>query len=179
MMTIPFKIAPTVRFTALLLLSFLLVACTTPVPNSQTSNIIAEPSTKVFTPHAVLTIEPTAAKTPTPARISPTPTKSKPSSTPKPTSLPTKVPKPTETAQSTMLSDSNSPTQAQSACPNGCASHQPGCDIKGNINNKGVKIYHMPHQAYYDQTKISPEKGERWFCTPAEAEANGWRPSKK
>jgi hypothetical protein len=33
----------------------------------------------------------------------------------------------------------------------------------------------VPGQTYYEQTKVSPEYGERWFCTDAEALANGWR----
>jgi hypothetical protein len=37
----------------------------------------------------------------------------------------------------------------------------------------------VPGQAYYDQTVIDPSHGERWFCTEAEAQANGWRKSKK
>lgn len=52
------------------------------------------------------------------------------------------------------------------------------CKIKGNINGKGVKIYHMPGQKYYAGTKITPSKGERYFCTEAEARAAGWRRSK-
>lgn len=63
-------------------------------------------------------------------------------------------------------------------CSQGCTTPPPGCDIKGNINNEGEKIYHMPGQRYYDKTKISPEKGERWFCTENEAIKNGWRKSK-
>lgn len=52
------------------------------------------------------------------------------------------------------------------------------CKIKGNINSKGVKIYHMPGQQYYDETIITPSKGEKWFCTEQEAIAAGWRKSK-
>lgn len=52
------------------------------------------------------------------------------------------------------------------------------CLIKGNINNKGVKIYHMPGQQYYEKTIITESKGERWFCTVDEAKAAGWRKSK-
>lgn len=52
------------------------------------------------------------------------------------------------------------------------------CLIKGNINGEGEKIYHMPNQRYYEKTKISEGKGERWFCTPEEAEEAGWRRAK-
>jgi micrococcal nuclease len=51
--------------------------------------------------------------------------------------------------------------------------------IKGNISTStGEKIYHVPGQQYYDQTVITESKGERWFCTEAEAVAAGWRKSK-
>ncbi|MBR3052151.1 thermonuclease family protein [Candidatus Saccharibacteria bacterium] len=52
------------------------------------------------------------------------------------------------------------------------------CNIKGNINNKGEKIYHVPGQQYYNKTVITPSKGERYFCTEEEAVAAGWRKSK-
>ena len=54
-----------------------------------------------------------------------------------------------------------------------------GCDIKGNISNKGARIYHVPGQKYYSRTAISVGKGERWFCSEAEARAAGWRKSKQ
>ena len=53
------------------------------------------------------------------------------------------------------------------------------CNIKGNISAKtGERIYHMPGQIYYDKTVISLAKGERWFCSEAEAIGAGWRKSK-
>lgn len=50
----------------------------------------------------------------------------------------------------------------------------PACRIKGNISANG-RIYHMPGQAFYEQTGIRPERGERWFCSEIEARAAGWR----
>ncbi len=52
-----------------------------------------------------------------------------------------------------------------------------GCIIKGNISGSG-RIYHMPHNAHYDRTRIDESRGERWFCTEAEARAAGWRPAR-
>ena len=52
------------------------------------------------------------------------------------------------------------------------------CNIKGNISAKGVRIYHVPGQKYYSKTRISPNKGERWFCSETEARRAGWRKSK-
>lgn len=60
-----------------------------------------------------------------------------------------------------------SPTAAETRQSNGCL-------IKGNINNKGHKIYHMPGTTSYGRTRIDTRKGERWFCSEAEAQAAGW-----
>jgi endonuclease YncB( thermonuclease family) len=51
------------------------------------------------------------------------------------------------------------------------------CAIKGNISASG-QIYHMPHNRDYDATRIDTSRGERWFCTPQEAERAGWRPAR-
>ena len=53
------------------------------------------------------------------------------------------------------------------------------CNFKGNIGRNGVRIYHVPGGTYYSRTKISESKGERWFCSEAEARAAGWRKSKR
>lgn len=54
-----------------------------------------------------------------------------------------------------------------------------GCNIKGNISyNTGERIYHVPGQTYYFETRIRADQGERWFCSEAEARAAGWRKSK-
>ena len=52
------------------------------------------------------------------------------------------------------------------------------CLIKGNINRDGERIYHLPGSAYYDATVIDESAGERWFCTEAQALAEGWRASR-
>ena len=58
---------------------------------------------------------------------------------------------------------------AQTEAPEGCA-------IKGNISDKG-QIYHMPWSPWYKRVKVDPMRGERWFCSEADAEAAGWRPA--
>jgi endonuclease YncB( thermonuclease family) len=50
-----------------------------------------------------------------------------------------------------------------------------GCTIKGNINSKGQRIYHVPGSSTYGATRINLERGERWFCSEDEARAAGWR----
>ena len=49
-----------------------------------------------------------------------------------------------------------------------------GCPIKGNISGNG-RIYHAPWSPWYSRTHINTAKGERWFCSEAEAVAAGWR----
>lgn len=49
------------------------------------------------------------------------------------------------------------------------------CVIKGNINRRNERIYHEPGQRHYADTVITETRGERWFCSRAEAEAAGWR----
>lgn len=53
------------------------------------------------------------------------------------------------------------------------------CVIKGNISSKGEKIYHHPGQRHYEETRISPTKGEAWFCTEADAKAAGFRAARR
>jgi hypothetical protein len=53
------------------------------------------------------------------------------------------------------------------------------CAIKGNIGGSGKQIYHLPGQADYDATRINTGKGERWFCSEAEARAAGFRRAKR
>lgn len=53
------------------------------------------------------------------------------------------------------------------------------CTIKGNISAKGEQIYHRPGQEHYDRTRINTAQGERWFCSGRDAEAAGWRASRR
>lgn len=48
------------------------------------------------------------------------------------------------------------------------------CRIKGNISERG-RLYHLPGGRAYAATRINLARGERWFCTEAEAQAAGWR----
>ena len=62
--------------------------------------------------------------------------------------------------------------------PTKSAVRKVGCDIKGNINEFGERIYHMPGQDYYLETHVNQSRGERWFCSQWEAWWAGWRKSK-
>lgn len=51
-----------------------------------------------------------------------------------------------------------------------------GCNIKGNVSiNSGGRIFHVPGQSRYQDTRIRHIYGERWFCSEGAARAAGWR----
>ena len=50
----------------------------------------------------------------------------------------------------------------------------PDCIIKGNVNRKGERIYHVPGGLDYARINMAAP-GKRWFCTEDEAVAAGWR----
>ncbi|WP_299651142.1 thermonuclease family protein [uncultured Jannaschia sp.] len=62
---------------------------------------------------------------------------------------------------------------ARASAPSSVANSS-NCAIKGNISGSG-RIYHVPGSRWYDRTRIDPGRGERWFCSEAEARAAGWR----
>lgn len=84
---------------------------------------------------------------------------------------------------STAHSEPSSPGTGEepgAGCPRGCATPPAGCLIKGNINLKtGDRVYHVPGQLHYNDVTIESERGEFWFCTEDEAQANGWRRAKR
>lgn len=63
---------------------------------------------------------------------------------------------------------------ARRAQPAPAAPPASGCVIKGNINAKGRRIFHVPSQQDYAATRIDTARGERWFCSASEAVAAGW-----
>lgn len=69
--------------------------------------------------------------------------------------------------------------QASRQAPTAAPVAADGCRIKGNISSQGKKIYHLPGQRDYARTSIEPSRGERMFCTAAEAMAAGWQPAKR
>jgi endonuclease YncB( thermonuclease family) len=48
-----------------------------------------------------------------------------------------------------------------------------GCPIKGSLTAEG-RVYLLPWSREYERVKMRG-KGERWFCSEAEAEAAGWK----
>lgn len=67
-----------------------------------------------------------------------------------------------------------------SAMATSIAAHASGsCNIKGNVSrNSGERIYHVPGQRYYAETRVDGRYGERWFCSEREARQAGWRRSR-
>jgi endonuclease YncB( thermonuclease family) len=52
-----------------------------------------------------------------------------------------------------------------------------GCPIKGQITSSGKKSYLVPWHGDYDGAKVRTSRGERWFCTEAEASGQGFKPA--
>ncbi len=69
----------------------------------------------------------------------------------------------------------NNTEDSSSFSQNADSDEIPGCLIKGNINSKGVKIYHTQESKWYKRTIIDTTKGKRWFCSEKEALEAGWR----
>jgi endonuclease YncB( thermonuclease family) len=51
-----------------------------------------------------------------------------------------------------------------------------GCPIKGVVA-ADVRTFLVPGTAAYEKAKVRAAKGERWFCTEAEARAAGFKPA--
>ena len=71
-----------------------------------------------------------------------------------------------------------SPAQFRKTRAKGRIPPNPACRIKGNISRNG-QIFHMPGQEFYEQTGINAARGERWFCSKAQAEQAGWRAARR
>lgn len=54
----------------------------------------------------------------------------------------------------------------------------PACALKGNISGNG-RIVHQPGDASYHATRIDLARGEKWFCTLADARSAGWRTARR
>lgn len=51
------------------------------------------------------------------------------------------------------------------------------CPVKGNVNSRGERIYHLPGGRYYDQIYMNFDEGDDCFATETEARAGGFRKS--
>jgi DnaJ-like protein len=87
---------------------------------------------------------------------------SSPTPTPKPSATPTPNPSPTPTA---------TPSEG---CPSGCVEAPFGCVIKARVDPDGIRVYYLPSDQAYYGVLMDPSSSDRWFCTEAEAIAQGW-----
>ena len=53
------------------------------------------------------------------------------------------------------------------------------CPVKGNVNSKGNKIYHLPSGLYYQRVQIREDQGDKCFSTEMQAIEFGFRKSKR
>ena len=93
-------------------------------------------------------------------------------------SSPTPSPSPTQNfVGGTLPARPGSPSGSGGAC------EFSGSDtpvIKGNVDQRpGERLYHVPGSLFYSTTVVEPGRGDRWFCTEAEAQALGWKRSKR
>ena len=69
------------------------------------------------------------------------------------------------------------------ACPAGGCVKPPedlcaGRPLKALVTADGARLYYSAdHPAYFDILAIHVERGDRWFCTAAGAEASGFTPA--
>ena len=148
----------------------------TPTPSTRTQPVVD------IAPTATDTVEPTATATSEPPTDTPQPlptdTPIPPTATPiPPTSVPT-VARPTNTPLPPVVVPPvrTNPDVPLFTCDGGCTTApDPTCNIKGNVNSRGERIYHTPALRDYDRTNVRPEEGDRWFCTEEEARAAGFR----
>lgn len=138
--------------------------------------------------HRTFLLSPVASILPRPA-AQPDPTAS-PSSAAQPTTTtppsPAAQPKttvpPPPAAQPRTTTSPSSTTQPRTTAPLSpiAAVTEPTCMVKGNISiSSGNRLYHVPGMEDYEGTEIHLDKGERWFCTEADAIAAGWRKAPK
>lgn len=164
---------------ALLNLPYIVLGPTvTPTP---TPTVTPTP-TETATPTATSTPAPTSTATPLPTATTVPPTATA-TWTPWPTATPAPPLTATEPVRAAPVTGYDVPDLGLSdpfVCNDGCATPpNPACPIKGNVNSSGARIYHVPGGQFYDRTDIKPEEGDQWFCSTAEAEAAGFRPSER
>lgn len=65
------------------------------------------------------------------------------------------------------------PNQAEQPVA-GKAQPTKACEIKGYTNGLNKKVYVLPGSVLYAATNVNPSKGDRWFCSEAEARSAGF-----
>lgn len=79
-------------------------------------------------------------------------------------------------AQARIASDARLRRESRESEAN--TTHKKGCDIKGNIaSSKMGKVYFLPRCPNYYKLIVDESRGEKYFCTEAEAKKAGFRKS--
>lgn len=113
--------------------------------------------------------QPNPTTSPSPAAQPSTTTPPSPAAQPKTTTPPPPTAQPRTTTSPTTQPNTTTPLSPIAAVA------EPTCMVKGNISiSSGNRLYHVPGMEDYEGTEIDLGKGERWFCTEAEAIAAGW-----
>ncbi len=84
----------------------------------------------------------------------------------------------TRTSRTAVLGEKRSGVSLSAMLAPGEAPPNPGCAIKGNVNRKGERIFHVPGQRDYERVKMNSAV-KRWFCSEEEAVAAGWRKAQR
>jgi hypothetical protein len=77
-----------------------------------------------------------------------------------------------------IVKSSNSSKKAAKSSAKAAKQSTESCVVLGNIGDKKEKIFHVPGCPNYTQVKIETSKGERVFCSEADAVAAGWHKAK-
>lgn len=64
---------------------------------------------------------------------------------------------------------------AQQSLPPDLGQSTDACAIKGNVNNRGQRIYHVPGDRWFGRLQLHPRQGDRCFLSVEEAESAGFR----
>jgi len=115
----------------------------------------------------------------TPARVVPTWTNTPVPPTETPTATETATLAPTETPVPVPVVEERAAPVLVLPTAMAEAAGEPACEIKGNVNSDGGRIYHRPGWRDYNKVVMKPEEGDTWFCSDAEAEAAGFRPAQQ
>lgn len=121
----------------------------------------------------------------TPARVVPTwtntpvPPTETPPATETATLLPTATPVPTETPIPAPVVEERAAPVLVLPTATAEVAGEPVCEIKGNVNSDGERIYHKPGWRDYNKVVMKAEEGDTWFCSDADAQAAGFRPAQQ
>lgn len=81
---------------------------------------------------------------------------------------------PTRDAVATEVAENQVTPTPDPRCRDGCETPPPGCVVKGDIENDGTRYFYLPNDEGYARVNVNVARGDRWFCTQADAQGAGW-----